>query len=360
MKILIIDILYENFIRQVYSVNKRLEYESYDIQSKNIIDSFFGIINFYTKNLIKSGCESHDHFFNILPLQIAWAKEQGFRNVFYSQWPYMKNTFLVSVLKKRIRELKPDVLFVHDFFLEDDFIREIRKDVKLVVGQIANSYPKDLSIKEYDLALSSVPPFVDRFRKDGLNSEYLKLGFESEILNFLDKTNFYEYDCSFVGGLTNFHTQRIDILKKLLKDKNNNISLWGYTDNKNRELFKDVLKGEVWGKDMYNIFKKSKITLNIHIDSSGKYANNMRLYEATGCGTLLITDEKNNLGELFEIDKEVVTYKNVEELKYKIKYFLNNEEERLKIALAGQKRTLTEHTYFNRMKDLIGILEKYL
>jgi len=34
----------------------------------------------------------------------------------------------------------------------------------------------------------------------------------------------------------------------------------------------------------------------------------MRLYEATGAVFLLITDQKDNLGELFEVGKEVLAY----------------------------------------------------
>ena len=42
------------------------------------------------------------------------------------------------------------------------------------------------------------------------------------------------------------------------------------------------------------------------------YANNMRLYEATGVGALLVTDWKENLGEMFEPGKEVVAYRSPE------------------------------------------------
>ena len=39
----------------------------------------------------------------------------------------------------------------------------------------------------------------------------------------------------------------------------------------------------------------------------------MRLFEATGSGACLVTDWKENLGELFEPDVEVVTYRSVAE-----------------------------------------------
>jgi spore maturation protein CgeB len=90
------------------------------------------------------------------------------------------------------------------------------------------------------------------------------------------------------------------------------------------------------------------------------YANNMRLYEATGVGTILITDFKSNLNDLFEVGKEVETYKTKEELLEKIEYYLTHETERKIIAEAGQRRTLKDHTYRVRMIELSGILSKYL
>ena len=85
----------------------------------------------------------------------------------------------------------------------------------------------------------------------------------------------------------------------------------------------------------------------------------MRLYEATGMGSLLLTDHKDNLNEIFEIDKEIVTYKSKEEASDKAFYYLRNPDQLKKIALAGQKRTLKDHTYEKRMEELIIILKKY-
>jgi spore maturation protein CgeB len=117
--------------------------------------------------------------------------------------------------------------------------------------------------------------------------------------------------------------------------------------------------GEVWGLDMYKALLSSKITINRHIDVAENYANNMRLYEATGCGALLITDYKDNLNKLFEIGKEVVAYKSVDELVELVQYYSTHEDERRTVADAGQKRTLSEHTYYNRMAELLEIIRKY-
>ena len=77
-------------------------------------------------------------------------------------------------------------------------------------------------------------------------------------------------------------------------------------------------------------------------------------------GYIHFTDAKENLHKLFKIDQEIVTYSCKEEALEKVEYFLRNPDIASKIASAGQNRTLKEHTYENRMKELIEILKKYL
>ena len=83
----------------------------------------------------------------------------------------------------------------------------------------------------------------------------------------------------------------------------------------------------------------------------------MRLFEATGVGSLLLTDAKSNLSELFEPGLEVVTYASADELVERARHFLAHEPERQAIASAGQARTLREHGYDRRMIELANLLE---
>jgi len=119
-------------------------------------------------------------------------------------------------------------------------------------------------------------------------------------------------------------------------------------------------QGEAWSLGMYTALARSRITVNVHIDAAENNANNMRLYEATGCGALLVTDEKANLAELFEPEREVVTYRSPQEAVEKIRYYMDHPQEASAIALAGQARTLREHTYRHRMDELVDILTPYL
>ena len=111
---------------------------------------------------------------------------------------------------------------------------------------------------------------------------------------------------------------------------------------------------------MYEVLRGSRITVNHHIDMAGPYANNMRLFEATGVGTLLVTDAKVNLASMFEPGQEVVPYASPEECVEVLQHFLKREEERQKIASAGQQRTLRHHTYHERMKELVDLVGRHV
>ena len=111
---------------------------------------------------------------------------------------------------------------------------------------------------------------------------------------------------------------------------------------------------------MFRRLRDSRVALNTHIDISPVNASNMRLFEATGVGTCLLTDWKANLRELFEPDAEVVAYRDAEECVEKVRYLLDHEAERRRIAAAGQRRTLRDHTFASRAALIDAVIREEL
>jgi hypothetical protein len=368
---LIIDTYYRKFLKSLYAKNPELFEKDYAEQIEFIMNQCFSTADFYSKNLIRQGCYGEEIIANNEILQERWAVENNLRikGSFFARslrlLPFRKRFLfnrrgLLRILEAQIKKSRPDILYVQDlFFCPPDFLVAMKKYVKLVVGQIACPLPPLDYLKPYDLILTSFPHFVEKFKKLGIPSEYFKIAFE---LSVLEKVGSHEskYLCTFVGGISSAHKKGTELLEGLAR--NVEIDFFGYgvkTLNKNSPI---ILRhhGEVWGLDMYRVLLSSRITINRHIDVAENYANNMRLYEATGCGALLVTDFKENLSEIFVPDKEVITYGCAEEATEKINYYLNHEKERKEVALAGQNRTLSEHTYFNRMGELIEIMGKYV
>ena len=152
---------------------------------------------------------------------------------------------------------------------------------------------------------------------------------------------------------TRAHTARIELLEVIAKRRP--LEWWGYGAERlpARSALREGYRGPAWGLEMYATLRAARITLNVHIGVAGRYANNMRLYEATGVGSLLLTDWKQNLGELFEPGREVVAFRSTEECVDQIDHYLSHEEERAAVARMGQARTLRDHTYEQRMSEYI-------
>ena len=201
---------------------------------------------------------------------------------------------------------------------------------------------------------------MERFRGLGIASEYFRIGFDPRVLERLGAVG-ADFGAVFVGGLGKaHHGPGNDLLDRAAARLW--IDVWGY-GRAERPLDSPLVRhyhGEAWGIEMYRVLAQSRISVNRHIDVAEDNANNMRLYEATGVGSLLLTDAKNNLGELFDVGREVVAYRDEEELIEAVEHYLAHEDERATIAAAGQQRTLRDHTYGVRMRELLEILGSYL
>jgi spore maturation protein CgeB len=86
----------------------------------------------------------------------------------------------------------------------------------------------------------------------------------------------------------------------------------------------------------------------------------MRLFEATGVGSCLLTDAAENLPELFQPDREVATFRTVEECVEQVARLLERDDERTAVARAGQARCLAEHTYERRGVRLAELVRSAL
>jgi len=83
---------------------------------------------------------------------------------------------------------------------------------------------------------------------------------------------------------------------------------------------------------MHRVLKGSRIALNVGIDLAKGETGNMRMIEATGLGTFLLTEYQDNIRKYFEPGVEVETFSSQGELEEKIRFFLANESAREAIA----------------------------
>jgi len=391
MRILVLNADYPRFLAWFYRRQAGLENAAYATQMAARNASLFGVADFYSRNFTALGHPAAEIHVNNPWLQAAWAREHGISvetaepsaavaRKALPGWlqravtpfkpmlrPLARKVGLSpkldaraeKILLAQIEDFKPDLVLNQDtFHVDTALMRRIKSIGKpILIGQvgIAPSRGEDWSV--YDLMMSQLLATVNSFRRLGVRAEVSHLAFEPAILDALPAAPAMDIDVSFVGTVSPDHRQRIMLLEAVAERYD--LKLFG---NPPQALpasspLHRCLQGEVWGADMYQALRRSKITLNSHIDMAGREAGNMRLFEATGVGTFLLTDFKDNLHTLFAPDREVGVWRTTDDCIKAIDRAVGDGDGRAAIARAGQARTVAQHTYRHRTTEILGFVD---
>lgn len=359
-KVLFVEGIYPEFQKQLYAAQDGLADQAYAQQLAALLGSGFGHGDAYSHGFRALGWEADDIVADADAAQERWAVEHGMT------LPENVHDRRRAVVAAQVEHYRPDVLYVFEWSpLGDAFLAEMKSKVRLLIGQVASPLPENRTYAAYDVMISSFPPLVDYFRGHGKRAEGVRMGFDPRVLERIPPAP-PKYDVTFVGGFASSHTDRIAWLERILCDVP--VDVFGYGVDKLPEgsAIRKHYRGPAWGWTMYETLAASRVTLNLHatIEAEGKVvgsaANNMRLFEATGVGTCLLTDNKPNLPKLFEPGREVRTFENAEDCVLRIKEILADEPRRRAVAEAGQKRTLRDHGYPLRMQRLAEIFARYM
>jgi hypothetical protein len=338
------------------------------------MEGFFGTSDAYSHGFASVGIEAREVVHNWWPLQRRWLSEHSRLSRWLLLRPYPSHRTqqylddaLEHVLRAQIADFDPDVVYVQNLWSPSTtLLEDLRKEGRFVAGQIASPAPPDERMRQFDLVITSFPHFVERFRSIGVDTEYLPLAFDARVLQRLRALGVdpvpaasRPYAIAFVGSLDpRSHGAGTAQLERV--SRRVDLAVWGYgadalpADSNLRKAW----RGEAWGLDMYATLARSRIVVNRHIDVAEGWANNMRLFEATGSGAMLLTESAPNLAELFEPGREVVAYTDEDDLVDKVEHYLADDAARLSVAVAGQRKTLDEHNYVRRIGELAQILQR--
>lgn len=368
MRLIVVDTYYPAFLDAHYAARPGLEDASYTEQLASLLERGFATGDAFAAELTALGHDAQIVIANCAPLQLAWSREHraARRARALAVLPTRVGLRARSELPRQvtlsqIADCDPDVVYLHDlWFLSAKDLDDLRAAGRLVVGQIASEPPPPDILRRFDLLVTSFPHYVARFADLGVDAVYQPLAFDARLATELaDETP--AHDVVFVGALNPVtHAAGTAMLEHAAAQLP--LEVWGYgvdllaADSPLRSAW----RGEAWGLEMLRVLARSRIVVNRHIDAAEGHANNMRLYEATGAGALLLTDEAANLPELFTPGREVVTYRDRAELVERARHYLLHEDERATIAAAGRARTLRDHTYAQRLAELAALLEARL
>lgn len=153
-------------------------------------------------------------------------------------------------------------------------------------------------------------------------------------------------------GMRISQLERIRMLNMLAKDFN--VELFTRSDSKLLNGVK-VNGGVSTHKEMPIIFYKSKINLNITIRPI-QTGLSQRVWDVLGCGGFLLSNYQMEIPEYLEIGADLDCYENGAELKEKVAYYLQHEEERMEIARHGYETVKAKHTCRHRVAEILKIV----
>lgn len=255
--------------------------------------------------------------------------------------PLLKES--LDYLKKELNN-KIITWYGDDPFAHYQFVRSINCYDYIFAGDPASIPPLELIA---NAKIEYLPASADTevYKPIELNSEEIDL-----------------YNCSigFVGA-SHFNSSSSIIRGKVLESlREYDVKIYG--DNGWKMVVQEFpelincFKSKTLSAEETNKFMNAaKIIVNVH-HPQNKYCTSIRTFEIASSQAFQLVENKPAIKELFEIDKEIVCFESIPELKEKAKYYLDNPKKRLEIAKRGRERVVKEHTYEHRMKRILNTL----
>lgn len=304
-----------------------------------------------------------------LPKISAYGLRAGFaklvnradkKDIFY-HLPKVK----LGAIQKILNEEKPTHLLVIGFiykFIDPQTLKRLADDIDcqlfLFDTDSCNLYAKrrefifflekELTVYREIFSFSKV---TTNFFKNTKNLNASHFPFGAKLIQMPGAAK-AEHDVLFVGSAD---LRRILLLENIKEY----VSIFGSRWYRNYPLISAALQQRitdraVWGEELHALLASANIVLNItrtHFYGA-ETGVNLRLFEALAAGCFLLTDDCEEVAELFEVGVEIEVFRNATELKEKVAYYLNHPAERQAIAKRGHEKFMRAYTWQSRVSDL--------
>ncbi len=165
----------------------------------------------------------------------------------------------------------------------------------------------------------------------------------------------YTCDIAFVGTLIpdQLYSQRIQALEAL---RDFGLGIWSVHDVP--ASLRQHVRGRALGEDMLEVLSAAKMTVNTHGDFM-RYGGNMRLFEAAAVGVFQIADDLPGIHQWFTEGETIVTYRSLDDLREKVRYYLAHDTEREAIAHRAREHVYAHHTYDQRVLRIEALFTQH-
>jgi hypothetical protein len=210
-----------------------------------------------------------------------------------------------------------------------------------IASQWDGAYPL---IPHIDLTLTAAPEAVGWYRKEGGVAFYFPEASDPEIFHPMPQLPKI-HDVAFVGVRYGIREKIVGSLRKA----GVRVSAYG----------NGWEAGRIPTEDVPVLFAQSRIVLGVgtigHCDDF--HALKLRDFDAPMSGSCYLTHDNPDLDDLYDVGREIVTYRHIDDCVGHVHRLLSNEVLRETIARAGRACALRDHTWDRRFLDLLNKLD---
>ncbi|UVO39217.1 glycosyltransferase [Bradyrhizobium arachidis] len=279
---------------------------------------------------------------------------------------------MAEILLAQIEEHKAEVFYNLDPMLYgSDFVRRLPGCVRRTIcWRAAPSGNVDLT--GYDLVICNFPSILRDWERRGCRSAYFAPAYDPAMGNYAGQAE-RSLDLVFVGGFSRHHIARTAALKEAASLEGVRMGLhleegrlarlanaFPFVPVLRKHAYprrvREFTQGPVYGREMYAQFADARIVLNGAVDMAGSDRGNMRCFEATGCGSVLLTDD-GHYPEGFIDGKTMVTYSSPDQIPALVRRLLSDPAWASSIAQAGHNMVQAEYSkqrQWMRFQELIA------
>lgn len=368
-KILLLDTYYPAALDALHDAHPEWRDMGYADHLAGLLGQAFGTGDFWSRNLRPLGWDAVDVVGNATHLQAKWFRERRGGALPMDRW---------QAAAEQVEDFGADVVLLQDVsFFPAHVLQRFRAQGRYLAAQCSCPMPDEDRLRELDLCFTSFPhyagngpsaqsaPHSELWKRGVRRVEFMPLAFEPDVLARLGEPPAErDIPIAFVGGVgKRVHwragTEALEAVARKFGPANFHWYGYGREWLETGSPLLRCWRGEAWGLDMYRVYQRARIVVNRHGEVARGYANCMRLYEATGCGALLMTEMSPNLPNLFP-QGGVVGYVGPGDLCERIEKYLGDESARAKVAEIGQTTVLEWHTFAQRMRHVDEVLREEL
>jgi hypothetical protein len=276
--------------------------------------------------------------------QRLWAVENGLNEA----------TPLDKILLAQIEHHRTEVFYNLDpMRFGDAFLSQLPGSVRRTVAWRAAPSAGG-SFLTYDVIVNNFPGLLEGYAAKGVRAEYLFPAHDPEMELYAQRTE-RPVDVIFVGGYSRHHMRRARLLEAIaaLRSEMHVVMhldrsrltrlaetplgtigpLAKYRRPRNLQI---VAQPPVFGRQLFEALSSAKVVVNCAIDMAAGDRGNMRVWEALGCATAMVSDA-GRYPDDFVAGRDFLSYSSIDEAVAQVRRLISNRDQCKAIAGAGHK-----------------------